>query len=259
MAVSFATLLRAIKFGLLLSLTLCSTTTSFTMSSSLASKTVAVLGGGNVGSTLAKSILSSGKAKSVIIAARDPEKTQAKLDELGLPLKAEPAASALASADVIILATPSAHSDEAIEAIAKSLGDVSGKCIIDATNPLTEFQEGLEIRWPQGTSGGEVLQNAIPTAFVYKAFNTLGVEHMSDGTGKDMLFCGPSENQEALGLVTEVVSSVGYKPYYVGPIRYARNLEAIAELWIHCAIPPLPAATLGRDWTFAIAGNPSSD
>lgn len=229
------------------------------MSSPLASKVVAILGGGNVGTTLANAILASGKAKSVIIAARDPVKTQAKLDEQGLSLKAEIVSSALDAADIIIMATPSIHSDEGIEEMAKSLGDVSGKCIIDAVNPVSEFQDGLQARWSQGTSGGEVLQNALPNAYVFKAFNTLGVEHMANAKGKDMMFCGPSENEEALGLVTEVVSAVGFKPYYVGPIRYARNLEAIAELWIHLAIPPLPAADFGRDWTFAIAGNPSNN
>ena len=229
------------------------------MPSLLASKVVAILGGGNVGTTLANAILASGSAKSVIIAARDPAKTQAQLDDQGLSLKAELVSSALQNADIIIMATPSAHSDEAIEDIAKSMGDVTGKCIIDATNPLSDFQEGLEVRWSQGTSGGEVLQNALPTAFVYKAFNTLGVEHMTNGDGKHMLFCGPSENEEALCLVTEVVAAVGFKPHYVGPIRYARNLEAMAELWIHLAIPPLPAANFGRDWTFAIAGNPSNN
>ena len=229
------------------------------MSSPLASKVVAILGGGSVGTTLANAILASGRAKSVIIAARDPAKTQVKLDEQGLSLKAELASSALQGADIIIMATPSAHSDEAIEEIAKSMGDVTGKCIIDATNPVTAFPEGLEVRWTQGTSGGEVLQKAIPTAFVYKAFNTVGVEHMADAKGKDMMFCGPSENEEALGLATEVVSAVGFKPYYVGPIRYARNLEAMAELWMHLAIPPLPAANFGLDWTFAIAGNPSNN
>jgi predicted dinucleotide-binding enzyme len=229
------------------------------MSSPLASKVVAILGGGNVGTTLANAILASGKAKSVIIAARDPAKTQAKLDEQGLSLKAEIVSSALGAADVIIMATPSYNSDEAIEEIAKSMGDVTGKCIIDAVNPVSEFPDGLQIRWAQGTSGGEVLQNALPDAYVFKAFNTLGVEHMANAQGKDMLFCGPSENDEALGLVTEVVSAVGFKPYYVGPIRYARNLEAMAELWIHLAIPPLPAANFGRDWTFAIAGSPSNN
>jgi len=52
------------------------------------------------------------------------------------------------------------------------------------------------------------------------------------------------------------ISAIGYKPFYVSPMRYVRNLEAIAELWIHCAIPPMPAQYLGRHWTFSIAGNP---
>ena len=150
------------------------------MSSPLASKVVAILGGGNVGTTLANAILASGKAKSVIIAARDPAKTQAKLDEEGLSLKAEIVSSALEAADVIIMATPSVQSDESIQEMAKSLGDVSGKCIIDAVNPVSDFQDGLQVRWAQGTSGGEVLQNALPNAHVFKAFNTVGVEHMAN-------------------------------------------------------------------------------
>ena len=111
--------------------------------------------------------------------------------------------------------------------------------------------------FPKGSRcvGGEVLQESLPSAYVYKAFNTVGVEHMADASGKDMLFCGSPDQKE---LVHAVVAAVGFKPYYVGPIRYARNLEAIAELWIHCAIPPLPAADFGRDWTFGIAGNPTS-
>lgn len=122
--------------------------------------------------------------------------------------------------------------------------------IINATNPLTSFQDGLEVRWSQGTSGGDVLQKYLPDAKVYKAFNTVGVEHMADAHGKDMLFAGPDDS------IADVVAAVGYKPFYVGPIRYARNLEAIAELWIHCSIPPLPGNYLGRDWTFGVAGNP---
>jgi predicted dinucleotide-binding enzyme len=94
----------------------------------------------------------------------------------------------------------------------------------------------------------------LPSVFVnLQAFNTLGVEHMADAAGKDMLFCGP-DNEKSV--VAEVISAVGFKPFYVGPIRYARNLEAMAELWIHCAIPPLPAKQKGRLWTFAIAGQP---
>lgn len=224
---------------------------------SLSSKVVTIVGGGSVGSTLAKAIDASGKAKSVVIAARNPEKTEGKLAEQGMEnLKVEPITSAIASSDILILATPSAYSDEAIEALAKSLGDCSGKIIIDATNPLTEFQDGLQVRWPQGTSGGEVLQNYLgESAKVYKAFNICGVEQMAAAAGKDMFFCGP-DNDKALA--AEVVAAVGFNPIYVGAIRYARNLEAMAELWIHCAIPPLPGANLGRDWTFGFASNQPS-
>lgn len=215
---------------------------------SLSKQKVVVVGGGSVGSTLANAIASSQQAASVSIAARNVEKTQGKLAEQGREgLTVELAADAIASADILILATPGPNSDKGIQEIAASLGDVSGKMIIDATNPLTEYP-GLEVRWAQGTSGGEVLQEALPEAIVYKAFNTLGVEHMADAKGKDMLFCGPDDK------IKEVVAAVGFTPRYVGPLRYARNLEAIAELWIHCAIPPLPAQYLGREWTFGIQG-----
>lgn len=217
-------------------------------------KKISVIGGGSVGSALADAIAKNLKESTVVIGARDPEKTKASLAEKKLAhLSVEPKDAAIASSDVLILATPSVPDDAALEALAQSLGDVSGKSIIDATNPLTSFPDGLEVRWSQGTSGAEVLQKALPDSKVYKAFNTLGVEHMLDGAGKDMMYAGPDQE------IADIVASVGYKPFYVGPIRYARNLEAIAELWIHCAIPPLPAHHWGRDWTFSISGKPEGN
>ena len=85
-------------------------------------------------------------------------------------LRVEPVvADALGSASVIILATPSVRDDAGIRALAASLGDVSGKVVIDATNPLGSFGESLNVRWGgDGTSGGEVLASALPGARVYK-------------------------------------------------------------------------------------------
>ena len=53
-------------------------------------------------------------------------------------------------------------------------------------------------------------------------------------------------------LAEEVVSAVGFEPVYVGPIRYARNLEALAELWIHMGVPGLKggAERMGRSFHF---------
>jgi 8-hydroxy-5-deazaflavin:NADPH oxidoreductase len=216
----------------------------------LSTQTITVIGGGPVGSTLATSIAKSGLVGKVLIAARDPVKTKAKLDEIGKSdLEVQDMVTAIAAGDVLILAVASCHTNEAIQAMVETLGDLSNKVLIDATNPLTEFPDGLQVRWEQGTSGGEYIQSLLPNTKVYKAFNTLGVDHMADGTGKDMLFAGPD------AAIANVIATIGYNPIYVGPIRYARNLEAMAELWIHCAIPPLPANYLGRDWTFKLGGN----
>jgi predicted dinucleotide-binding enzyme len=83
-------------------------------------------------------------------------------------LRVEPVADALGSASVIILATPSVRDDAGIRALAASLGDVSGKVVIDATNPLGSFGESLNGWGGDGTSGGEVLASALPGARVYK-------------------------------------------------------------------------------------------
>ena len=59
---------------------------------------------------------------------------------------------------------------------------------------------------------------------------------MAHPEGKDMLVAGNDGDAKAVALAT--VEAVGFTAQWVGPIRYARNLEAIAELWIHLAVPP---------------------
>lgn len=160
------------------------------------------------------------------------------------------------ASDVVILATTSAHTDDQIREVAASLGpEISGKVLIDATNPLSKYP-ALEVRW-DGKSGGEVLAEALPNTHVYKAFNTLGVEHMVapdgariSGEQLTLLVAGGPEGREA---VEQVVAAAGFKPTWVGGIRYARNLEAIAELWIHLAVPGVGTADKwGRDFHFQV-------
>jgi 8-hydroxy-5-deazaflavin:NADPH oxidoreductase len=104
------------------------------------------------------------------------------------------------------------------------------------------------VRW-SGKSGGEVIAECLPHAHVFKAFNTIGVEHMAKPEGIQMMFAGP--DNDAKKVAEAIVAAVGFQPLYVGPIRYSRNLEAMAELWIHCSIPPLPAANWGGNWSWA--------
>ncbi|KXZ42074.1 hypothetical protein GPECTOR_210g417 [Gonium pectorale] len=100
-----------------------------------------------------------------------------------------------------------------------------------------------------------MLAEALPDSHVFKAFNTVGFYHMAKPDGSaisgeqlTMLFAGGPAGR---GAAEEVVAAAGFKPAYVGPIRYARNLEAIAELWIHLAVPGVGTAEKwGHDFHF---------
>jgi predicted dinucleotide-binding enzyme len=77
-------------------------------------------------------------------------------------------------------------------------------------------------------------------AGVFKAFNTVGVDilsnpFMSGGEPATMMYAGPPGPSAAFDTVTTVIRDSGFEPLYVGPARQARNLESIAEAWIHMA------------------------
>lgn len=102
--------------------------------------------------------------------------------------------AALAS-DIIIIAVPGMRSLESAKAFAATLGDgAAGKVsrmhiytslvytsrhvissasydayqvVIDATNPLSEFP-ALEVMWGSESSGGELLQQALPSSLLFK-------------------------------------------------------------------------------------------
>ena len=260
---------HAIIFSLLLGVSFLPNL-AMALSSPLSTKSIAIIGGGNVGSTIAISILQAPQAMlpvKVLIGARNVDGTRAKLQENGKgQLTVSPVDDAIRECDVLILTVPGGHDDDDIAAIVASLGGdeaVRDKIIIDATNPLSSFADGLQVRWGSTKSGGEVLQDCVPSARVYKAFNTLGVELMVRPRSErnvDMLYCGGAGGDDgARAVVHAVIAAVGFTPRYVGPIRYARNLEAMAELWIHAAIPSLPGAQLGRDWSFGMNGNLATD
>lgn len=218
---------------------------------------VAILGGGNVGTILAQKLKESDKFGSVTIAARNPEKTRIDVQARGgSDIDVAEMSEVLRASQIVILATTGLYDDDDIQQFCDSLGDMAGIIIIDATNPLGSYSDGLQARtWDGGVSSGEKLQKYLPAARVYKSFNTVGLEHMKEALGKDMLIAGDPD-PSCRSIAEEVVKGVGFRPFYVGPIRYARNLEAMAELWIHMAIPGLGGRDTSRNFWFSVSGDP---
>jgi 8-hydroxy-5-deazaflavin:NADPH oxidoreductase len=208
---------------------------------------LAIIGAGNVGGTLGAAWARKADHE-IFFGVRDAssDKTQALLRKLSPNARAGTPAQAAAFADVIVLATPWT----AAEAVIRSMGDLGGRIILDATNPLTMGPDGLGLAIGHDTSAGEMVQKWATGASVFKALNTTGFGNMADpvfhGVKSVMFVAGDDTANKPK--VIDLVAALGFQVVDAGPLRNARLLEAHAMLWIELAIK----RGLGRDWAFAL-------
>jgi NADPH-dependent F420 reductase len=197
---------------------------------------IAVIGAGNVGGTLGKRWAKAGH--EVAFGARNPAeaKLAALVRESGPKARAASVPDAVRHADVVALTVPWQNVQEALRAA----GDLRGRILIDATNPVLPTPEGLRQGLVIGhtTSAAEEIARWAPGARVIKAFNTTGFPNMADprygSQGLSMLLCG--DDMEAKKAVSDLARQLGFEPVDVGPLRSARYLEAMAMLWIEMAL-----------------------
>jgi predicted dinucleotide-binding enzyme len=208
---------------------------------------LAIIGAGSVGGTLGTAWAQKA-GHEIFFGVRNPqsEKVQALVRSLGGKARAGTAAEAAASADVIVLATPWNGAEAAI----RSMGDVRGKIILDATNPLAMGPDGLGLEIGHNTSAGEKVQGWAKGASVFKTLNTTGYGNMADpvvGGVKSVMFVA-GDDAAAKPKVIALLAALGFEVIDAGPLRNARLLEVHAMLWIELALK----RGLGRDFAFAI-------
>lgn len=204
---------------------------------------ISVIGVGNVGSALARRLAAA--RHKIRLGVR--ESSFGKYEPLAKNIGAELCSpqQAAARSSVLLLATPWPETEQAI----KGLGNLSGKILIDATNPIAKDFSGLEVG--QTTSGGELVASWATGAQVVKCFNQTGYEGMERpqfGNMKAVQFVA-GDDSPACELVLGLCRDVGFEAMHAGGLVMARQLEQFAWLWIHLAIKK----QLGRDWAFAIA------
>lgn len=138
-------------------------------------------------------------------------------------------------ADVVVLATPWPAVADALAAA----GDLTGKVLVDCTNPLRMAASGLELEIGHTVSGGERVAALAPGASVFKTLNQTGFANMQSARSFTpippvMYVAGDDETKKPL--VLSLVSDLGFQTVDAGPLRIARLLEPMAMLWIHMAI-----------------------
>ncbi|MGB6058323.1 MAG: NADPH-dependent F420 reductase [Microthrixaceae bacterium] len=181
---------------------------------------IAIIGAGNVGGGLGRALSAAGN--QITFAAADPGSAGTTASEIGATV-ASSNAEAVRGAEVVILAVPySALHDVIVELAA----DLSGKVVIDSTNPLGETGFATD------RSAAEEVQDAAPEAKVVKAFNTIFAGRHGNptegGEPLDAFYAG--DDAEAKATVAELAGSIGYRPIDCGPLEMARSLERMAFL-----------------------------
>lgn len=196
------------------------------------SKTVAILGTGVVGISLAKGFAARGA--QVIFATRDAGGNKAVEAVAAVPTaRTATFAEAAQRADMAVVALPWSG----LEAGLKAAGEhnLAGKLVIDASNPL-DFSSGApQLAIGFTDSAGEHVQRLLPLAKVVKAFNTIGAAHMvepkfADGT-PDMFIAG--NDAGAKGETVAILRTFGWRDAIdFGDITTSRLLEPLAMMWI---------------------------
>jgi predicted dinucleotide-binding enzyme len=188
---------------------------------------IAIIGTGNVGGALATKW--SGKGHTILLGVRNTEEFKGKELLKNQNTTVHTIEEAVQQSDVILLATPAPMAVE----VAQSLGDTTGKVIIDAANIVMG-------RGPQGYNNvaDAILANTA-TRDVVKCFNTTGFNNMANAnygdTALDMFVAGDS--QKGKSIANQLALDAGFAACYdVGGIDKFQLMEQFAFFWINLAM-----------------------
>jgi len=191
---------------------------------------IGIIGAGDVGGTLGKRWRQKGH--EIMFGVRNLQSPRIqKLIQMDENFKVGDIREAAAFGDVIVFAIPWTSVEETI----LNAGNLSGKILIDPTNPLTPDLKRLAL---DDTSVAEKIANLANTTTVVKAFNAIGAKTLNnlifDSHRADLFICG--DDSHAKRVVEELATDIGFDVVDVGPLVNARMLEQLALLWIELAL-----------------------
>jgi 8-hydroxy-5-deazaflavin:NADPH oxidoreductase len=192
-------------------------------------ETVAVIGTGDMGDSLGPRFARLGYR--VVYGSRSPESdsVRALVERTGGVASATTPKEAAQQANIVLMLVPW----PAMEAVAQSLGDLSGKIVVDVSMPFKQGDDG----YPEHlltTSSAEMIQGWNPGAMVVKAFATMGSQIIDDPTVVDGPVSIPiaSNDRGAKEKVASIVSAMGLDPVDFGPLRMAREIEVMQLVYM---------------------------
>lgn len=191
---------------------------------------VAVIGLGNIGKAISKNLVKGNHP--VIIASREPEKSQAMANELGSPAIARPIAEAIKEADVVI---PAIYFSSLGAFFNTYAAELNGKIIIDVSNPIApDGNGGFKKIIGETESAANILIASVPeNAILVKAFGTLGAgslagEAFAEPDRKVLFYASDNINSNAK--IEELINGSGFVPFHIGGLNSAIRIEVFGDL-----------------------------
>ena len=195
---------------------------------------VAIIGAGNVGTALGEGLRAAGHDVIYGVRAKSSGPASARM--------ASPR-DAAAGSDVVVLATPWS----AAEVVVRDLGDLGGRVLVDAINPIAA---GFKPAVGHTTSGAEILQALALNARVVKGFNTVGFEVMRAprfAHGAAAMFLA-GDDAGATATAAALATDLGFEAVPLVGLAHARELEPLAMLWIGLS----RSGPWGRDFALGV-------
>jgi predicted dinucleotide-binding enzyme len=187
---------------------------------------VTIIGTGNMARGLGRRLIAGGHTVTVL--GKRTEDAEAVVGDIGAngSAKAGRTGDAIAD-DVVMLAVYYPDAQAAVEQYGDSL---SGKVIIDITNPVNESFDGL-VTPPDGSAAQELARSAAGARLV-KAFNTTFAGTLNDGrvAGQPLDVFIAGDDEDAKATAATLARDGGMNPIDAGPLKRARELEAMGLL-----------------------------
>ena len=196
----------------------------------ISDSTVAIIGTGNIGSTLAANFAVGGQ--DFLLAGRDADVARKIAASAGGHGEVVSVDEAVRRADVLVIAV---WLDDFKQLIAQYGQQLAGKVIVDPSNPVgPDGAGGYRKVIGEQESSGQILAGLLPAGTrLVKAFGTLSAPSLSSAARQEperaVLFYA-ADDAAAGDLVAELIRSAGFDPVRVGGLDQSIRIEMLGDL-----------------------------
>jgi 8-hydroxy-5-deazaflavin:NADPH oxidoreductase len=196
----------------------------------ISDRTVAIIGTGTIGSTLAANFAAGGQ--DFLLADRNQEAAAKIAADLRSHAEAVSIDEAVDRADVLVFAL---WLDAFEELIARYGGRLAGKVIVDPSNPVgPDGADGYRKVIGEQESSGQILAGLLPPGTrLVKAFGTLSAPTLSAAARREperAVQFYAADDAAAGDLVADLIRADGFEPVRVGGLDQSIRIEMFGDL-----------------------------